>query len=358
MSEGKKVLLALLVSVLLHLLGILGLMVWASSRSSARTTFPAPEPRQITMTVAPLPKEPEPVLKQAAAPSPTPVEINSDGLAKANATPDRPLFESDINSRAASRLAASGMAPLPSQEGKERPFPEFESKKYSLGQQRQPPEMEMAPAPEPARGAQPEETPAPTPKPRKPEPSPRPLPTATPKDILAMAASPTPEPAATPDDIPKPTPVMHGARKQDLAMLVTPAPRRPRRPAYQPETEETRVSGSISNLGSKPGADVISTPLGRYRKTIADAIGSRWYFYINQKMDLITVGSVHIKFYINERGRVEDIKILSNSANGAFGDFSVQSVSEAELPPLPPDLAPKLQDGRLEVDYTFTIYPN
>ena len=71
---------------------------------------------------------------------------------------------------------------------------------------------------------------------------------------------------------------------------------------YQPEEEETRVQGSISNLGSKPGVDAISTPLGRYRKTIADAIGSRWYFYIKQKMDLITVGSVHIKFYIDEQG--------------------------------------------------------
>ena len=58
------------------------------------------------------------------------------------------------------------------------------------------------------------------------------------------------------------------------------------------------------------------------------------------------------------RGHVEDIKILSNSANGAFGDFSVQSITEAELPPLPPDLAPKLENGRLEVEYTFTIYPN
>ncbi len=117
-------------------------------------------------------------------------------------------------------------------------------------------------------------------------------------------------------------------------MMATPAPRRPRRPVYQSNTEETRVEGSISNRGAKPGLDAASTPLGRYRKRIADAIGSRWYYYIGQQMSLISVGSVHIKFYINEKGHVEDVKILANSANSAFGDFSVQSIIEADLPAL------------------------
>lgn len=381
MSDRNKVLLALAVSALLHVLGVLGLITWASLRSNARSTPPA-EFRQIVMTVAPLPKEPPAKVMAQATPPPSTAELDSAGLAKADKPPEQPLFESDIDSRAATQSPATGLTPLPGQEGKERPFPEFETKKYSLGPIQQPPEMVMPPAPaEPAAAASqtnPEKQAAKetekqaaaeaTPKPAIPKPTPTPIASSTPKeDTLAVTASPTPEPSATPtpaespnDEIPKPTPVMHSPKVQELAMLSNPAPRqpRPRRPSYQPETEETRIESSISNLGSKPGADMLSTPLGRYRKTIADAIGSRWYFYINQKMDLITVGSVRIKFYIDEQGHAEDIKILSNSANGAFGDFSVQSISEAELPPLPPDLAPKLENGRLEVDYTFTIYPN
>jgi len=382
MSERNKILLALVVSVLLHLLGILGLMTWASLRSSARSTPPA-DLGPIVVTVTPLQKKPEPVVREMAQPSPTPMQIDSDGLAKADTTPVQPLFESDINSRAASRLPASGLAPLPSQEGKERLFPQFETKKFSLGPLGQPPEMEMPPAtaePQTASSqAHPEQkeeaktaVAEPTPEPKIPKQAPTPIPSSSAtEDTLAVNAAPTqtptPEPSATPtespspDEIPRPTPyqpAMHSPKVPDLAMLSKPAPRRPRRPVYQPETEENRIQGSISNIGSKPGADVLSTPLGRYRKTIADAIGSRWYFYINQKIDLFTTGSVHIKFYIDELGHVQDIKILSNSGNGAFGDFSVQSISEAELPPLPPDLAPKLENGRLEVDYTFTLYPN
>src|SRR5271155_4254434 len=133
MSDRNKILLALVVSVLLHLLGILGLMTWASLRSSAHSTLPA-NLGPIVVTVTPLAKKPEPVVREIAQPSPPPppMQIDSDGLAKADTTPVQPLFESDINSRAASRLPPSGLAPLPSQEGKERLFPHFETKKSSL----------------------------------------------------------------------------------------------------------------------------------------------------------------------------------------------------------------------------------
>ena len=60
MSDRNKVLLALVVSALLHALGLLGLMVWGSLRSSAKSTQTLPDLRQITMTVAPLPQTPEP----------------------------------------------------------------------------------------------------------------------------------------------------------------------------------------------------------------------------------------------------------------------------------------------------------
>jgi TonB family protein len=138
-------------------------------------------------------------------------------------------------------------------------------------------------------------------------------------------------------------------------MLATPQPR-PAQPGYRAQKEQTKIEGSISNRG-RPGVDAIGTPLGRYRKAIADAIGSRWYYYVNQRMDLITVGDVHIKFVITRSGRVEGVKILSNTANATFGEFCMRSVTEAKIPPLPPDVSAKLDDGRLEIEYHFTIYP-
>src|SRR5207302_8299923 len=104
------------------------------------------------------------------------------------------------------------------------------------------------------------------------------------------------------------------------------------------------------------GVDAVATPLGRYKRSIADAIGSRWYFYVNNRMDLISPGDVHIKFYVNQEGRVENAKILSNTANETFGSYCIQSITEAKIPPLPPELVPALDDGRLEVDYKFNVY--
>lgn len=129
----------------------------------------------------------------------------------------------------------------------------------------------------------------------------------------------------------------------------------PSEPGYRAQKEQTKIEGSISNRG-KSGVDAIGTPLGLYRKRVADAIGSRWYYYVNQRMDLITQGDVHIKFTVNEQGRVEDVKILSNTSNEIFGNYCVQSVTEARIPALPPDVSASLQNGRLEIEYHFTIY--
>ena len=41
-----------------------------------------------------------------------------------------------------------------------------------------------------------------------------------------------------------------------------------------------------------------------------------------------------------------------------FGEYCIQSITKAELPPIPPDLAALLEDGKLEIEFSFTIYPN
>jgi hypothetical protein len=37
-------------------------------------------------------------------------------------------------------------------------------------------------------------------------------------------------------------------------------------------------------------------------------------------------------------------------------DCSLRSIMDAKLPPIPPDVTKTLQDGSLEIDYSFTIY--
>ncbi len=149
-SERKKVTAALVASVLLHAIALVLLMIWGSSHGIARPMSALTQPsRQIVVTImAPTPSPTPRLAPLFATPTPKPIAIDSSGLATADKAPAHPLFESDVNSAAASKLAPTGRAPAPSQEGKERAAPEFETKNFSLGPLNEPPQLEMAPAPE------------------------------------------------------------------------------------------------------------------------------------------------------------------------------------------------------------------
>ncbi len=373
MSERLKVMLAIGVSALLHVL--LAIILIAGTWLLPAKAIPDPVPElktvEVTLQSVPLPT-PEP-LKAAPAPAPqqaaTRSVLQTDGLAASEKPPDKPLFESDKDSTAGSDRPATGSAPLPSQEGIDKPFDHFKTQNYSVGPGTQPP-VEMASAATPA----PKPSIAPTPKapteersldsfPEEPKATPAPAPLFNPTPIPKPANSafalgkPTPipvpsKPPGTPAP-PKPTPA------PEVAMLETkpePRPEQPRsEPGYQPQMEKTKIEGSISNRG-RPGVDAIGTPLGRYRKKVADAIGSRWYRIVDERRDLIREGAVHINFVIDARGKVGSVKILSNTANATFGEVCMQSVTEAEIPAPPADVVSKLDEGRLEIDYNFTIY--
>ena len=69
------------------------------------------------------------------------------------------------------------------------------------------------------------------------------------------------------------------------------------RSTYRPLKEKTRISGSISNRGIS-SVNALGTPLGRYEKVLKDAIGSRWYAYMEQKRDLASIGTLQVHFLL------------------------------------------------------------
>src|SRR6266567_4332082 len=128
--------------------------------------------------------------------------------------------------------------------------------------------------------------------------------------------------------------------------------------AYRRLKERTQIAGNITNRGIS-AVNALGTPLGRYQKIVADSIGSRWYAYVDQKRDLITIGTLRLRFYVDRSGQVKDLKITENSSNEAFANVCVQSVLEAHLPPIPEDVANTLPPEGLEVDgLGFIIFPN
>jgi len=311
---------AVLLSVFLHLCLILGIAMVASWQPRMPTVEPDAEPVELTMV------ELTPAAEKRF--------LQTTESQRADKPPPTAQFESDKDTRAASPLPARGDDALPTQEGEDRPGAEFENREYTAGDQPRPsspPSPQELPAP-PAQPA-PEKAPA-----RQPELSPKP-----PASEIALLQPVRPKTQPTEDEALRPKP--------------RPTPRPPAPPGYQPQTRVTRLKGNINNRGRSSVA-AAATPLGRYKQELSDAIGSRWYYYVNRSIGLLNTGTVEIRFVVGSDGTVQRVEVLSNSSNESFAATSVRAVRDAELPPIPEELLPMLNEGRLEIDYTFTILPN
>ena len=232
--------------------------------------------------------------------------------------PKEKTFESNANSIGASELAAAGELPLPSQTGKDQPFMDLETQQHSLdlkGAQAQP---SAAPQEKPSPSTAPQTQPAPV----------------TAAEQFAMLTQKPPQPRDS-----------SAATSQPQS-------------AYRRMKQRTHIAGNITNRGIS-SVNALGTPLGRYQKIVADSIGSRWYAFVEQKQDLVSIGTLKLRFYIDRSGRVKDLKVTENSSNETFANVCVQSVLEAHLPPIPEDVANTLPPEGLEVDgLGFIIFPN
>ena len=111
------------------------------------------------------------------------------------------------------------------------------------------------------------------------------------------------------------------------------------------------MSGSITS-----SVNAIETPLGRYKKTVDDAIGSSWYQHLEGKGDFFKVGTARVAFWVDPSGRVKDLKVIENSSNEAFAAMCIQSMLEIKLPQIPEGLAVVLPPNGLHEEISFTLY--
>ena len=356
---------AIVVSALLHLV-LLFVVAWLYAVPPPKIQFARPKPKlkPIEIELVPMPME-EPRLLTLS--EQTKIEyLDSSGLGAAPSPSDIPLFESDQDMIAASENPASGSKPLPSMKGRrDLGFTNFKSQNALIGPTPElfprdvmvttaPPPPAPIYKPQPIRPDQPQPAPDP-PAPEKPqEPPPEAL-----KKVEMANENEFPLP---PEKPPTPEPIMPPSKPQpsaELAKLVPPTPKSPDAPktGYQPNLEQTKIEGSISNRGNA-SVDAVRTPLGVYKKQISEAIGSRWHYYVKQRNDLITVGIARVTFYVTKAGRIQDVRVIDNTSNETFSIVCTQSIREAELPPAPPETFEAMKDGRMEITFTFNLYPN
>jgi len=300
-QDTRMVFWALLVAILIHLLVAFLLAAFSGFFSPA---LPTPE-KPVELTFMDL--SPTSNSKNSAF-------IETDESKKAPEPKDK-TFESNANSIGASELAAAGQMQLPSQTGKDQPLMDFENQQYSLD----------------SKGAQAQQKPASQQKAAQPAAQPEPITAAEQFALLTQ--------------------------KSAAALDAAAATSQPQS-AYRRQKQRTNIAGNITNHGIS-SVNALGTPLGRYQKIVADSIGSRWYTYVEQKRDLINIGTLRLSFVVDPSGRVKDLKVTENSSNEAFASVCVQSVLEAHLPPIPEEVVKSLPPEGLEVDgLGFIIFPN
>jgi hypothetical protein len=303
--NARTILWAVLAAIFIHLLFAYLLAVLSGVFSPA---LPIDE-KPVELTFVDL--SPAPLVPKNSA------FVETDESKKSVEPPEEKTFESNANSVAASELPATGQAPLPSQVGKDRPFVDLETHSYSLQMN----------GPLPQSSAAPHENPSPS---AAPQATVQPPPLTAAEQFAMLTTKPTPE--------------------------VAPASAQPRS-AYRAYKERTRISGRITNRGIS-SVNALGTPLGRYMKILLDAVGSRWYAFLEQKRDLINIGTTRLVFVVARDGHINNLKIIENTANETVANVCIQSIQEAQLPPIPDDLAATLPAEGLEMDIPFTIFPN
>lgn len=398
---GRLIGIGIGISLLLHLLAFLLIPLISLFFHDKSVDFAkaAPKPRNIELQIIPPEEEPRVQPFTLAPPPPERLFVDSRGLDIAKDPAEHPIFESDENMRAASEQPATGASLLPGQDGKDRAFNAFQNTRSLLGPTPEPfastpPSAQPLPAPPPPTVQVAQHTPAPAAQPDNAPQDPTPPPPDAQKteekaptpdnetvkvktkvsDLKAVEKMLDDEIALTKRDLkPKavtqiqpsantPSPVAHAAvlrpLDEQVAKLTTPAPKpMPRHDSgYQPEQEKNRIESAISNRG-KSAVDSIGTPMAKYRKRVNDAIGSRWYYYIHDRMDLLAFGSVSISFIIDAQGHVSGTRVEKNTSNQSLADVSIRAIRDAEIGPPPSDPGSPTSQAPLEWTLTFTYYP-
>ena len=336
-SERQKILWAIFLSLLLHL--VVGVCI-ASFGDKLQPRLPEEE-KPVELTIVDL----APAATPIAQPKDMPFIETPDHKATEE-QPKEQAFESNANSIGASELPALGIAPIPTQEGKEIPTHDLENQRYSLDQQgaqsRSSSRPTPLPSPTPQATPQPTQTESPAPTPSS-TPQPTPTPTA---DLLAMFRASPPPTARTP-----------GQEKNTNASSqeTTPAPRPAPSTAYRREQVPERMAGNISKRGVS-SVSAVGTPLGRYEKSVYDAIGARWYALCDANRDRVDIGTVRVQFVVSPDGKINDITVISGGTSASFTNLCLQSVQDAKPEPIPEDVMAVLPPEGLPGEVNFTGY--
>lgn len=351
--------------------------------------------------------EPPPLLPPPPPPKKSEIYIRTAQNEKAEAAPKNAPFISDRNTKAASVKAPfpDGTEPLPTTDGIKIPMRELADRDYRDGQIKDDARPKTPQAALAMLQPQPPSPPRPPSILKPKDAAPPPQPVAPPQTVAKTVPESTPltkmmeeadkdlarvdknrlsievkKAEAAPDTPPlpqKPEPQTPPARETAQAMPesqqqpipkalpVLDEPNTRTTPnqaadAFTPFTRTTQTKGTISNRGSANAVDAEESPKGRYIRQVTGQVEKKWHLYRVLRRDGVTYGSLEIVFYVNKKGKVENLRVVNDKeSNPILTSFTLQAIRDAQIPPIPADVIPSLpmnDQERLKIEYNVLIY--
>lgn len=381
--------LALVLSLCLNLILVAGIGLATIHAEKLR---PKPEPTAMPLeTVATIiAVMPDPASVKSATPAPPRFARTSED--QTSQAPEQPAYIGERDTRATSANTPDANAPdLPAQSGENRPedeTPETTESDYQDGTLRpQPPasptaetlatesarvpalpapEASVAPAANPAEASPPSDaSAAPAQAASLPQPAIAPPPAIPPRpdamqgpnpvDVpVPKPADPTPpQPPPVQESPPSPQPEIPPAGATRPAEASTPPVSRPSDPAFSGNQRKSAITGSISRTG-RSALDVVDSPLGRYQAVVGRAVEQEWQRNCVRHRDFITPGFLTVRFYVGSDGKVRSVMFDGEMQTGEIQKgFTLNSIREADIPPMPPALRKQFSKEPLELVFRF-----
>lgn len=124
-------------------------------------------------------------------------------------------------------------------------------------------------------------------------------------------------------------------------------------PGFRTYERKTRTSGHFS-FGNRASLDVDATPTGRYMAMVYRAVAMCWYSQCERNRDMIVTGTLHIRIWLDEQGRLVSIRELAREgASVAQKSFTFVAIQQAPIPPMPPEVREELIGGKMELYFDF-----
>jgi hypothetical protein len=93
-------------------------------------------------------------------------------------------------------------------------------------------------------------------------------------------------------------------------------------------------------------------------RQVTGAVEQKWHRYVRLARDSVTFGRVKFRFYVDRNGTPQDLRILSDArdADPRMREITLRAILDADIPPIPDELLPELEDGRLKIEYDAIVY--